>query len=110
MKLIHAYIQPHKLDDVTLALHGQCGFSVSDVRGRGRGKQAREGEKQSADAWDFEKHMKLEICCPDGIAERIVETILTAAHTGLRGDGLICVVPVEAAIRISSGNRGDDAC
>jgi nitrogen regulatory protein P-II 1 len=110
MKLIVAYVQPHKLSDVSLALHSSCGLTAIDVRGRGRGKQASEEERSSEAAFDFEKHVKLEVCCPDSAVAQVVEAIRNAAHTGLRGDGLICVMPVEDAVRISTGSRGEDAC
>jgi len=110
MKLIHAFIQPHKLSDVSLALRSLCGFTVTDVRVRGRGKQAKEEERLTEAVSEFEKHVKLEVCCPDGAVDQIVEAIQTAAHTGLRGDGLICIITAEDAIRISTGKRGDDAC
>jgi nitrogen regulatory protein PII len=110
MKLVVAYVQPHKLSDVSLALRGLCGFTVTDVRGRGRGKQQDEENQRTTDAVDFEKHVKLEVCCPDAVVDQVVEAVRKAAHTGLRGDGVICVTPVENAVRISTGERGDDAC
>lgn len=110
MKLIHAYIQPHKLNDVSLALHSLCGFSVMEVHGRGRGKESAEDDIPAEKALEYEKHLRIEICCSQQIHAQVVEAIALAAHTGLRGDGLICVTQVEDAIRISTGVRGEDAC
>ena len=86
MKMITAFIKPHKLMDVTDALHGVEGLSggsVSDVR--------------------------VEVACPDELVGRVVTVIETASHTGLRGDGKIYVAPLDQAVRISTGERGDDA-
>ncbi len=110
MKLIQAYIQPHRLSEVALALHTLCGFTVTDVRGRGRGKQASEKDSPVEEAFEFEDHVKVEICCGDTAVTKIVDAVQKAAHTGLRGDGLICVLRLEDAIRIGTGKRGDDAC
>ena len=53
--------------------------------------------------------MKIEIFCKDENVEEIVSLIEKTAHTGLRGDGKICVSPVEIAVRISTGERGEKA-
>ena len=106
MKTIIAFIKPHKLDDVTLALQkldGLTGMSVSTVHGFGRGKA-------SEDVAAREEHVRIEIVCLDDLIDEAVSTIEQAAHTGLRGDGKIYVYDVESAVRISTGERGDDAC
>ncbi|MFQ5569511.1 MAG: P-II family nitrogen regulator [Rhodothermales bacterium] len=113
MKEIKAYIKPHKLSAVTLALHkveGLTGMSVSDVRGFGRGRAKEAPHKVREDLVDFIPHVKLEIVCHDDLVDEIVETIREAAHTGLRGDGKIYVLStVEKAVRISTGERGLNA-
>ena len=106
MKKIEAFIKAHRLDDVTLALHdieGLTGISVTDAWGCGRGR----GSEDNLD--DFHKIVRIEVFCADALSENIVETIQRASHTGLRGDGKIFVIPVEQAVRISSGERGADA-
>lgn len=111
MKLVQAYLQPHKLSNVAIELHriaGVGGMTVYDVRGWGRGRHEAADEKAGQYAGDFEKHVKMEIACADAVADEIVKTIQTAAHTGLRGDGLIVVVPIEDAMRIGTGTRGDE--
>ena len=112
MKIITAFIKPHKLTEVTLALHqidGLSGASVSDVRGFGRGRARDAAESIMYDALDYLPGVRIEIACPDHLASKVVSTIETNAHTGLRGDGKIYVNPLEEAVRISSGERGDNA-
>jgi nitrogen regulatory protein PII len=108
MKRVTAYIKPHKLSDVTRALHridGLTGMSAADVRGFGRGR----AKDVPQDLVDYVPHVRLEAVCRDEIVEEVVETIRREAHTGLRGDGKIYVAPVEDAIRISTGERGEAA-
>lgn len=112
MKEVKAYIKPHKLSDVTLALHhveGLTGMSVSEVKGFGRGLAKDAPHSIREDLADYIPHMKIEIVCRDVLVDRIVDTIREAAHTGLRGDGKIYVTPVDHAVRISTGERGEAA-
>ena len=112
MKTITAYIKPHKLSDVTLALHqieGLSGASTSEVRGFGRGRAKGAPESVVYDTLDYLATIRIEIACSDDLVEQIVSTIESAAHTGLRGDGKIYVNPLEQAVRISTGERGDAA-
>ncbi|MBT3288334.1 MAG: P-II family nitrogen regulator, partial [Victivallales bacterium] len=53
--------------------------------------------------------VRLEIVCPTNLAEEIVSAIASEAHTGLAGDGKIIICPVEDALRIRTGERGDEA-
>lgn len=113
MKEIKAYIKPHKLADVTRALHkieGLTGMSVVDVRGFGRGRAKGSPHRIVEDLVDYIPHAKIEIVCQDELVVEIVATIAKEAHTGLRGDGKIYVSPVEEAVRISNGERGIKAC
>jgi len=106
MKRIDAFIKTHRLEKVSLALHHVRGFqcmTVAEVRGFGR---------EDAPEWDpadFHEVTRLEIFCPDELAEQIVTTIERAAHTGLEGDGKIYVSTVDMAVRISTGERGEGA-
>ena len=112
MKEIKAYIKPHRLSAVTLALHkleGLSGMSVSDSRGFGRGGATRGALRVAEEVMDFLPGVRLEVMCQDDKVEEIVATIERAAHTGLRGDGKIFVTPVEMAVRISTGERGEAA-
>jgi nitrogen regulatory protein P-II 1 len=112
MKEIKAYIKPHKLADVTRALHiveGLTGMSVIDVRGFGRGRAKDSPHRIVEDLIDYIPHVKIEIICREDLVEEVISTIEREAHTGLRGDGKIYVGPIEEAVRISSGDRGDSA-
>ena len=113
MKEIRAYIKPHKLSEVTQALHhveGLTGMSVSDVKGFGRGHVGGEPHSAGEEVVDYVHHARIEIICRDELMGEVVESIRRTAHTGLRGDGKIYVFShVEDAVRISTGDRGDAA-
>jgi nitrogen regulatory protein P-II 1 len=112
MKEVKAFIKPHKLDDVVLSLHrieGLSGLSVSAIRGFGRGRGHTSPDHETEEILGFIEHLKIEIICHDELVERVIKTIELTAHTGLRGDGKIYVLPVEDAVRISSGERGESA-
>jgi nitrogen regulatory protein P-II 1 len=112
MKHVWAIIQPHKLSDVSLVLRrmpGVSGMTVTDARGWGRGKRQDEASHRD-EARDFEAHVRVDVTCTAGIAEDVATAIQRAAHTGFRGDGVVYISPIEDAIRISTGERGDPAC
>lgn len=113
MKEIRAYIKPHKLSEVTIALHhieGLTGLSVSEVKGFGRGRMEKGPHATGEEVVDYVPHVKIEILCTDELVDEVVEAVRRAAHTGLRGDGKIYVLShVEDAVRISTGERGDAA-
>jgi nitrogen regulatory protein PII len=112
VKEIKAFIKPHMLSKVTRALQkvdGLTGMSVTDVRGFGRGRAKGIPHRIDEDLLDYSLRMKLEILCKDERVDEIVSLIEKTAHTGLRGDGKIYVSPVEMAVRISTGDRGDEA-
>ena len=112
MKKITAYIKPHKLSQVTLALHkveGLTGMSVVNIRGFGRGKAKDARHRIVEDLVDYVPHVKIELVCKDDNVEEIVSTIEKTAHTGLRGDGKIYVSEIMQAIRIQTGERGESA-
>jgi len=112
MKEIKAYIKPHMLSKVTRALQkieGVTGMSVSNVQGFGRGRAKGGPLRTDEDLLDYSLRMKIEIFCKDENWDEIVSLIEKTAHTGLRGDGKIFVTPVESAVRISTGERGENA-
>ena len=84
-------------------------MSVSDSRGFGRGGDARGPQRLAEEVMDFLPGVRLEVICHDDQVDEVVATIEQAAHTGLRGDGKIVVTPVEMAVRISTGERGEGA-
>lgn len=112
MKMIVAYVKPHRFAAVTLALHevqGLTGASAGDVRGFGRGRARNAPDREQRDLLDYLPRVRVEVACDDGLVEQVVETIERAAHTGLRGDGKIYVLNIEEAVRISTGARGTSA-
>jgi nitrogen regulatory protein P-II 2 len=111
MKLIMAIIKPHKLDEVREALTaaGVQGMTVSEVKGFGRQKGHTEVYRGAEYTVDFIPKVKIEIIVDDAEADKAVETIRDAAHTGQIGDGKIFVTDVGQAIRIRTGETGTDA-
>jgi nitrogen regulatory protein P-II 1 len=111
MKLITAIIKPFKLDDVRDALGevGVTGMTVSEVKGFGRQKGHTELYRGAEYVVDFLPKLKLEIAVADEDAERVVETIVETAASGRIGDGKIFVTQIERAVRIRTGEEGDDA-
>ena len=112
MKEIKAYVQPHMLSHVVLALSqlpGLSGLSVTKVQGFGRGRGKGQVRRIVEDQIDYVPHAKIEAFCRDDQVETIVEAIQASARTGLKGDGKIYVTEVVQAIRISTGERGTQA-
>ena len=111
MKKIEAIIKPFKLDDVKDALHdaGVSGLTVTEVKGFGRQKGHTELYRGAEYVVDFIPKVKVEVVVEDDQADRVVEAIEAAAKTGRIGDGKIFVMPIEQAVRIRTGDRGEDA-
>jgi nitrogen regulatory protein PII len=111
MKKIEAIIKPFKLEEVKEALTeaGVHGMTVSEVKGFGRQKGHTEIYRGSEYTVDFLPKVKLEIVVEDGDAAKIVDTIVKAASTNKIGDGKVFVSSIEDAVRIRTGERGDDA-
>lgn len=111
MKLITAVIKPFKLDDVREALSeiGVQGITVSEVKGFGRQKGHTELYRGAEYVVDFLPKVKIEVAISDDLAEKVIEAIKGAANTGKIGDGKIFVSPVEEAIRIRTGEAGEEA-
>lgn len=108
MQQIIAFIKPHKLSEVTLALHrvpGLPGLSVSHVRGFGHGGMNPERAERAAEVDELHETARLEVFCPDHLTATIVDAIAHHARTGLGGDGEIYVCPVGQSVRISTGER-----
>jgi nitrogen regulatory protein P-II 1 len=111
MKMIKAVIKPFKLDEVRDALTavGVEGMTVSEVRGFGRQKGHTELYRGAEYVVDMLPKIEIEVVVPDSRAELVVEAIRKAANTGRIGDGKIFVTPVLDAIRIRTGERGEEA-
>jgi len=111
MKLISAIIKPFKLDEVREALSeiGVQGITVTEVKGFGRQKGHTELYRGAEYVVDFLPKVKLEVVIKDSLLEQSIEAIQTAANTGRIGDGKIFVSTIDEAIRIRTGETGDEA-
>ena len=111
MKLITAIIKPFKLDEVreALAAIGVHGMTVTDVRGFGRQKGHTELYRGAEYVVDFLPKVKLEVGVADDVLETVIEAITASASTGKIGDGKIFVTDLEQAIRIRTGESGEEA-
>ncbi len=111
VKKVEAIIKPFKLDEVKEALNeiGIQGITISEVKGFGRQKGHTELYRGAEYVVDFIPKIKLESIVGDTILPKVVEAIEKAAKTGRIGDGKIFVTPVEAVVRIRTGETGEDA-
>ncbi len=111
MKKIEAIIKPFKLDEVKEALtkQGIQGMTISEVKGFGRQKGHTELYRGAEYVVDFLPKVKLEILVDDDKAGMVADTILDAARTGRIGDGKIFILPMEDAVRIRTGEHGENA-
>jgi nitrogen regulatory protein PII len=113
MKLIIAIIRPEKLDDVRNALveKGIPGMTLSRVSGHGRTAHRRGLYRGQEVDIPLAAKIRIEIAVTNDQKDEIIEVIWKAAQSGgdRTGDGKIFVVPVEESVRISSGERGEDA-
>jgi nitrogen regulatory protein P-II 1 len=111
MKRIEAIIKPYKLDEVKSRLReiGVSGMTVSEVKGFGRTGGRTEVYRGSAYVVDFVPKMKVEVVIKDSLVHDVVEAITSAARTGKIGDGKIFVTNIDEAVRIRTGERGEDA-
>jgi nitrogen regulatory protein P-II 2 len=111
MKLITAIIKPFKLDDVREVLSeiGVQGITVTEVKGFGRQKGHTELYRGAEYVVDFLPKVKIELAISDDMADQVVEAISNAANTGKIGDGKIFIVNLEQAVRIRTGETGEDA-
>ncbi len=111
MKKIEAIIRPEVLDAVRIALEGKgiVGMTVIEVQGRGRQKgvclQWRAGEY----CVEFLPKTRIDLVVDDKLVEPAIEAITSVAKTGRNGDGKIFIYPVEEVIRLSTGERGEEA-
>jgi nitrogen regulatory protein P-II 2 len=111
MKLIIAYIQPHKLEDVKKALAEADVGKMSVTNSLGCGAQ--KGYHESYRGVEFDvnllKKIRLEIAVNQEFASKVVDAIISAARTGEIGDGKIFVLDLAECIRIRTGEKGKDA-
>jgi nitrogen regulatory protein P-II 1 len=111
MKKIEAVIRPTKLDEVKAALAeiGVVGMTVTDVRGFGRQQGRTEKYRGNTYTVNLLPKISIEVVVPDRLEAEALALIEDAARTGEIGDGKIFVYPVERAIRIRTGEEGEEA-
>jgi len=111
MKKIEAIIKPFKLDEVRNALVnlGVQGMSIMEVKGFGRQKGHTELYRGAEYVVDFIPKLKIELVVPDEKSESVIQAIQESAATGKIGDGKIFVYAIEEAVRIRTGEKGEDA-
>ena len=111
MKKVEAIIKPFKIDEVKDRLRqiGVSGMTVYEVKGFGRTGGKTEVYRGSAYVVDFVPKVRVEIAVKDSMVADVVSAITAAAKTGKIGDGKIFVTPIDEAIRIRTGERGEDA-
>ena len=111
MTKLEAIIRPNKFESVKQALikMGVEGMTVSEVRGHGRQKGHTEVYKGREYEVDLLPKIKVELVLADEIVEKVIDTILTVAYTGVIGDGKIFLYKVDDVIRIRSRERGATA-
>ena len=111
MKRVEAIIKPFKLDEVKEALAevGVQGMTVTEVKGFGRTGGRKEVYRGSAYVVDFVPKVKVEVVVPDEQMNAVIDAIERSARTGRIGDGKIFVVTIDEAVRIRTGERGNDA-
>ena len=111
MKLIIAYIQPHKLQDVKNALYKAEVCKVSVTNALGCGEQ--HGYEESYRGIKFEvnllKKVRLEIAVNEDFVQKTIDAIIEGAKTGKIGDGKIFIMDLQECIRIRTGDKGNKA-
>jgi nitrogen regulatory protein P-II 1 len=111
MKKVEAIVRHFKLEDVKNALteQGIHGMTITEVRGFGRQKGHTEMYRGTEYAVDFVPKVKIEVVCSDSNLQTVLDFILRAAQTGQIGDGKIFVSTLDEAVRIRTGETGEDA-
>ena len=111
MYLVTAIIKAYKVEDVTTALKdfGIAGMTITDVQGFGRQRGHTEVYRGSEYKVDFLPKVRIDVLVEDSNAEKVAEVIADAARTGKIGDGKIWITEVARAMRIRTGESGEDA-
>ena len=111
MKMVIAVIKPHKLEPVREALSeiGVAGLTANEVKGFGRQKGQTEIYRGAEYVTNMLPKVRLEIAIEDSMAQQVVDAIRLAANTGTIGDGKIFVLDLGEAMRIRTGETGEDA-
>jgi nitrogen regulatory protein P-II 1 len=111
MYLVTAIIKAHRVEAVTEALKdaGVTGMTIADVQGFGRQRGHTEVYRGSEYKVDFLPKVRIDVLCESAQADKIADVIADAARTGKIGDGKVWVTEVARAVRIRTGETGEDA-
>jgi nitrogen regulatory protein P-II 1 len=111
MKLVTAVIKPFKLDDVRAALEklGVHGMTVTEASGYGRQRGHTEVYRGAEYVVDLVPKVRLEVLIDSAETDAVIDAIIAAAQTGKIGDGKVWVTPVEAVVRVRTGERDAEA-
>ena len=111
MKLVVAIIKPYQVEGVTNALDalGVSGVTLTDVRGHGRQRGHTEVYRGSEYKVDFIPKVRVDVLVQDALVGQVTDTIVAEAKTGKIGDGKLWVLSVDEAVRIRTGETGEDA-
>ncbi len=111
MKLVVAVLKPFKLDEVKESLKtlGVQGMTLTEAQGFGRQRGHTEVYRGAEYEVDFVPKIRVEVLVDDTQADEVVDAIVNTAATGKIGDGKVWVIPVEAVVRVRTGERGRDA-
>ena len=111
MKRVEAMIRPFKLDEVkdAVAEIGVHGMTVTEAKGFGRTGGKQEIFRGAAYVVDFVPKIKVEMVVPDDLVHQVIEIVERTARSERIGDGKIFVSPVEEAVRLRTGETGEDA-
>jgi len=111
VKLVTALVKPFKLDDVKEALTqlGLPGITVTESKGFGRQRGHTEVYRGAEYTVEFVPKVRIEVLIDDDAARQVADTIVSAARTGQIGDGKVWISPVDAIIRVRTGELDHDA-
>lgn len=111
MKLITAIVKPYRLDEVKTALQeiGVHGLTVTEASGYGRQRGHTEVYRGAEYQVDLVPKVRIEVVVDDADSDAVIDAIVRAARTGKIGDGKVWALPVEAVVRVRTGERGPDA-
>jgi nitrogen regulatory protein P-II 1 len=111
VKLVVAVLKPFKLDEVKEALKtiGVQGMTLTEAQGFGRQRGHTEVYRGAEYEVDFVPKIRVEVLVDDAQVDEVVDAVVENAATGKIGDGKVWVLPVEAVVRVRTGERGKDA-
>jgi nitrogen regulatory protein P-II 1 len=111
MHLVTAIIKAHRVEAVTDALKdiGIGGITIADAQGFGRQRGHTEVYRGSEYRVDFLPKVRVDVLCDTAQADKVADVIADAARTGKIGDGKIWITEVSRAVRIRTGETGEDA-